>query len=380
MTLKHILLTFAIALVPAFIHADGVDDEHFLDSVEHPTQDLIMQKLQKKPWTLDKYVTLPKFGGYIIANYKYDSSKGKSNTFDFRNIRFYVDGTVFRDFKYRVQMEISGNPGGSGKGVRVIDAFIDWTHFKEFGVKLGEYKRCFTFENPMNPWDICGGEYTQLTRNMAGMSTELYPGNIASGGRDVGLQLHGNLIHNKAKGFSYLHYQAGVYNGQGINQKDADKEKDWIGTVQVQPVKHWFIGVFGWHGSYYGLNGGSNKPQYSQYFSRWAVGTTYEGEKLSVRAEYARNHNTYPDKVVADGWNLIASYNVWRWIKPFVRYDAYRSDAATWKTLNTIYGVGVNLKPHKNLMLQLQYNYIHNNATVVDKDYHQIWTMAYIRF
>lgn len=362
-------LCFALPSVASHFGEDTQED-HFIDGYDHSLQEAITEKVGAKPWKLDEYVTVPKFGGYIVGSFKYNSADG-NNSFDLRMLRLYVDGTVFRDFKYRVQMEVAGNPGGNGTGARIVDAYIDWTRWKTFGIKLGQYKRCFTFENPMNPWDICGEDYSQATKIMTGMTTDMYPGGNASGGRDLGIQLHGELFPDTRDGHSYLSYQLGIYNGQGINQSDKDKEKDYIGNLQFQPIKGWKIGIFGWHGSYH--NG-----TFSQYFNRWSLGTSYESSKLSLRLEYVRNHNTYPSTQVSDAWNIVAGYQVWRWLKPYVRYDAYRADADGWNTLSTIYSLGLQARPHKNLQFQLQYNHVYKNASHMATN--QLWAMAYLRF
>lgn len=383
--LQKIFSALAIALcATSSAMADGIDNEQFLDGYDHSLQNYITQRLSNsqsqassqgqdsKKWKLDDYVTIPKFGGYIVGSFKYNSADDK-NSFDLRMLRLYIDGTVFRDFNYRVQMEVSGNPGGNGMGARVVDAYIDWTHWKEFGVKLGEFKRCFTFENPMNPWDICGGDYSQLTKYMTCMgNSHLYRNadgtyNHNNGGRDLGIQFHGDLFPAANDGHPQLKYQFGIYNGQGINVSDQDQEKDYIGTLQYQPIKGLLIGVFGWSGSYY-------DGKQSNYFKRWATGISYEG-LFSARAEYARNIFYQGGK--SDGWNVILGYNVWRWLKPYVRYDAYRSDM-TMNSLSSIYSVGLQARPHRNLQFQLQYN--HQYQKLTHSATNQLWAMAYIRF
>jgi hypothetical protein len=273
-------------------------------------------------------------------------------------------------------MNVSGEPGTTSSA-RVIDAFVSWQKWAPLGIKMGEFKRCFTFENPMNPWDIASGDYTQLTKNFAGMSGDFYKGGTNSGGRDLGIQLYGDAFKVGKTQHYLLHYQAGIYNGQGINTSDKDKEKDYIGTIQFQPIKGLYLGVFGWSGSFY------NGTQ-SNYFKRWAAGVSYEG-LFSARAEYARNIfadgaalNGFGQK--SDAWYIRMGIPTWRWLRVNLGYDAYRKDMSTWTSLNSIYSLGLQARPHKNLQFQLQWNYCHNNASNVDKDYHQLWAQAYIRF
>ena len=368
-------------------------NEEYQDGYDHSLQNYITEKISqlkdkqdekvkegKKKWKMADYVTVPKFGGYIVGTYKYNSQEGKNggDGFGLRYLRLYLDGTVLKDFKYRVQMNVSGEPG-SKNSARVIDAFISWQKWAPLGIKLGEYKRCFTFENPMNPWDIASGDYTQLTKHFTGMGGDLYQGAANSGGRDLGVQIYGDAFKVGKTQHYLLHYQAGIYNGQGINTSDKDKEKDYIATVQLQPLKGLYVGVFGWSGSFF-------DGAQSNYFKRWAAGVSYEG-LFSARAEYARNiyadgADTHGLGQKSDAWYIRMGIPTWRWLRVNLGYDAYRKDMSTWTSLNSIYSLGLQARPHKNLQFQLQWNYCHNNsnASNVDKDYHQLWTQAYIRF
>ena len=393
MKARHMLLALLATAFSLNSNGQLAMNEEYQDGYDHSLQNYITEKITqyqdkqnekpqegKKKWKIADYVTVPKFGGYIVGTYKYNSQEGKNggDGFGLRYLRLYLDGTVFKDFKYRVQMNVSGEPGTTSSA-RVIDAFVSWQKWSPLGIKMGEFKRCFTFENPMNPWDIASGDYTQLTKNFAGMSGDFYKGGTNSGGRDLGIQIYGDAFKVGKTQHYLLHYQAGVYNGQGINTSDKDKEKDYIATVQLQPIKGLYLGVFGWSGSFH------NGTQ-SNYFKRWAAGVSYEG-LFSARAEYARNiyadgADTHGLGQKSDAWYIRMGIPTWRWLRVNLGYDAYRKDMSTWTSLNSIYTLGLQARPHKNLQFQLQWNYCHNNsiASNVDKDYHQLWAQAYIRF
>lgn len=391
MKARHMALALLATAFSLNSNGQLVMNEEYQDGYDHSLQNYITEKITqyqdkqndkpqegKKKWKIADYVTVPKFGGYIVGTYKYNSQEGKNggDGFGLRYLRLYLDGTVLKDFKYRVQMNVSGEPG-SKNSARVIDAFISWQKWAPLGIKLGEYKRCFTFENPMNPWDIASGDYTQLTKHFTGMGGDLYQGAANSGGRDLGVQIYGDAFKVGKTQHYLLHYQAGIYNGQGINTSDKDKEKDYIATVQLQPLKGLYVGVFGWSGSFF-------DGAQSNYFKRWAAGVSYEG-LFSARAEYARNiyadgADTHGLGQKSDAWYIRMGIPTWRWLRVNLGYDAYRKDMSTWTSLNSIYSLGLQARPHKNLQFQLQWNYCHNNASGVDKDYHQLWTQAYIRF
>lgn len=393
-------LKFVVPVICAFVFslpssAQLAANEEYLDGYDHSLQTYITERLARpaghagrasvgkpeaKKWKVADYVTVPKFGGYVVTSYKYDNrdSKDGGEGFGLRFLRLYLDGTVLRDFSYRVQLNVSGEPG-TKNGARIVDAFVAWQKWKAFGIKLGQYKRCFTFENPMNPWDISNGDYTQLTKHFSGMGSDLYKGAANNCGRDIGVQFYGDAFPIGKTHHCLLHYQAGVYNGQGINNTDKDKEKDYIATLQLQPVKGLYFGIFGWSGSFYdGVQ--------SNYFKRWSAGVSYEG-LFSARTEYARNiyaagADTKGIGRKSDAWYIRFGIPAWRWLRVNCGYDAYRSDMTSMSSLNSVYSLGLQARPHKNLQFQLQWNYCHDNAgtIVAEKDYHQLNAQAYIRF
>jgi len=333
--------------------------------------------------TVTKWVSAPKFGGYFIGSYKYSDRDGAHNGdgFNVRLVRMYVDGTILRDFNYRIQMEYS-------KTMHLKDFFIEYARFKEFRVKVGQFKRAFTFENPYNPFDVGLGDYAQVTKRLSGFSD--YVGaeyNGSNGGRDLGLQLQGDLFPMR-DGHRLIHYQAAVFNGQGINTADANGKKDWMGTQQIVPVKNLYIGVFGWKGTYK-ANGVTAER------NRYAVGLKYETSQWTARAEYA-HHVGYKisdyaldgngrQQLVeghsngrADGWYMAVGAPCTKWLKVYVKYDAYRETASN-NSLKSIYSICPNIDLHKNLKFQVQYNYVHDK-TVADRNYNEIWAQAYVRF
>lgn len=380
---------------------DSPQDESFLGSdKEWSVQDKIMEN-RKTSWKRSDIASVPKFGGYIIGSYKYDSGQEKNfgDGFGLRLIRLYVDGTVMKDFKYRLQMEVNGTP-------HVKDATIEWVHWKFLQLKAGQFKRCFTYENPYNPWDVGVGDYSQAVKKLAGMGDRC--GEASMGGRDLGFQLQGDLLKSKKDGHYQLHYQAAVYNGQGINKKDEDKMKDFIGTIQWSPVKHLSLGVFGWWGTW--DNGKTDMAHKVLDRRRFALSAKYENPDngWSARAEYIRSFGhkssdwvqktdpNNPDKTIwgwsakslsqrgggdkSDAWYVTVGAPVWRWIKVYGKWDVYR-DYMTWNTMHSIYSASLNMQPHKNLMLQLQYNFNDDRTAAAPRRYYnQAWAQMYIRF
>ena len=309
------------------------------------------------------YTTGPKIGGYVIAKYTLTDQDGqnKNSGLSQRLFRVYLDGTILNDFKYRVQIQ------ANNASFHMKDYFVEWAHWKEFSVKIGQYKRAFLFENPYNPWDVGFGDYSQIIKKFSGMGD--YCGESSSnGGRDQGIQIQGDLLPMSADGHRLIHYQLQLMNGQGINTADANSRKDIIGTLQVQPIKDLYIGAFGWKGDYV-------KDTLTIGRDRWAVAAKYEHNSWSARAEYA--HSSGKNISEADGWYAAVGVPVNDWFKLYAKYDVYRSKATS-ETMKSMYCIAPNFQIHKNLMLQLEYNFVDNKPT--SSHWNEFWAELYVRF
>ena len=306
-----------------------------------------------------------KFGGYIMTKYSISDRSGqKSNGgFDLRFVRLYLDGRLFNDFYYKVQMEVNGAPGND-KGPRIVDAFIEWQKFAFFKVKMGQFKRPFGFENPYNPINVGLGSYSQATLKLASINDRC--GEHKSSGRDLGVQLQGDLF-KAPDGHHWLHYQVGFFNGQGINHTDKDKHKDLIGGLWISPVKNLSIGGFGWNGKYTNESykyDEANPQLPSVKRVRWGVGLKYE-DKWTVRGEYMSSVGGVTTSASAadrsDAWYATLGVPVAKRAKVYARYDCYR-DAKTWNSLITNYGLSGNYTLGKNYVFQLNYTFTDNRA------------------
>ena len=70
------------------------------------------------------YTTGPKIGGFFIGKYTYTDQDGQhgGNGLSQRMARFYVDGTILNDFKYRVQVQVNN------ASFHMKDYFVEWAH------------------------------------------------------------------------------------------------------------------------------------------------------------------------------------------------------------------------------------------------------------
>ena len=251
------------------------------------------------------------------------------------------------------------------------DFYVEWAKYTAFSVKMGQFKRAFTFENPMNPWDVGVGDFSFLVQKMAGMGDRLGEANM--GGRDLGIQVQGDFLPIGNDNHNLVHYQLGVYNGQGINLTDADKKKDVIGTIQLQPIKGLKVGVFGWKGNWIDGKGVDWKRE------RISTGLDFNRDNWTVRAEYATAIAGEKEQSGgADAFYVTAGVPLQDWFKVYLKWDEFRS-AATSSTRHDMYSACANFRLHKNLNFQLEFRH-HNDKTLASANYNDLWFQTYIRF
>lgn len=345
-----------------------------------------------------------KFSGYVMSQYQYTGQDSKeSNSFNIRMVRMALEGRLMKDFYWKVQLQANGNTSDLGSSPRMVDAFAEWQKYEAFKIKAGQFKRPFTFENPMHPITQGFMGYSQNVSKLAGFSDRT--GEHASNGRDIGVQIQGDLIKNAA-GRNLLHYQVGVFNGQGTNHKDVDQRKDVIGGIWVSPVKGLRIGAFGWTGSsarkgtwdvtdanhnVVKNEDGSVKTQKgvrSLSKNRYAFSAEYAANDWTVRSEYIHSQGygftksltsgketdcnvNYAAGDQADGfYALMIAPVISKKLYAKARYDLYRP-RAEWGTSRTQYEIGVNYWIGKSIMIGAEYARI-NDRSLAKPDYNMI--------
>ena len=354
----------------------------------------------KKEVKLSDIVSKPKFSGYMIGNYNATfQDDNNSNTFSIRLIRLVMTGRILNDFEYKIQGQVNGNSSTFGESPRIVDMSLEWLKHKEFRVKIGQFKRPFTYENPMNPIDIGFNSQAQVVQKLAGLSAGT--GDQSGSGGDLGVEVSGDLLPN-SEAPTTLHYEVGVFNGQGINRKDVGNQKDVIGGVWVSPIKGMRIGGFGWVGSYArtgywsdGMIEESGTRKVGRY--RYAISAEYKDADWQIRSEYIHNTggafkttaNTssdlkdcnYNEKLgdSADGVYVACVAPIIRGkLRAKARYDLYRP-AGSWDSAKTIYKAGINYLFCKNIEIQTEYSFV-NDRSLAKHNYSMADVQFSVRF
>jgi hypothetical protein len=346
--------------------------------------------------------------GYGMIQYQYSDQEGaKSNSFNLRMARISLDGRVANDFYWKAQIQFNGNTSTLGSSPKVVDLFAEWQKYNFFRVKIGQFKNPFTFENPMNPIDQGFMGYGQVVQKLAAFSDR--SGMHSSNGRDIGLQFQGDFLKN-SNGRNLLHYQIGVFNGQGINVKDVDEQKNIIGGLWVMPIQGMRIGAFGWTGSYArkGTWTATNEQSgleeqksgiRSLQQRRYAFSAEYLTNDWTFRSEYIHsqgmafkkslvntndatstdcNVNTAIGDEAQGVYALVIAPIIKKKLHAKARYDMYQNngDASTQKTQ---YEIGLDYEFHHNMQIGGEYAFIHDR-TASDKNYDMVDVEVCFRF
>ncbi len=353
------------------------------------------QNKEKKTIEIPQWIKNIKFSGYGMLQYQamdpykkgVDENgnaileKNSSNSFKLRLARFILDGKI-GDFDWRAQIQGTNATGPGQPTVQLVDLYAEWRKYPEFKVRAGQFKRAFTFENPTHPITQGWYSYANVINALSGFGDRT--GEKSSGGRDIGIQISGDLFPN-ADGRRLLHYQVGGYNGEGINQKDKDNKKDIIGGLWVMPIKGVRIGAFGWTGTKGELTGtfvpdgwyyNGFKPETSSNSvviksarkNRYCLSAEYDKDEYTFRAEYLHSQGwgsnlDLGDK--ADGWYAFGIVPIIKSkLHAKARYQTYRISKEWGSSVNQI-ECGLNYFFTKNLEMHLEYSHV-NDRNLAD--------------
>jgi len=255
-----------------------------------------------------------------------------------------------------------------GPNSKLYELYGEWSPSKAVNVRFGQFKVPFTIENPISLSRI---ETIHPSRSVSAMSggggdfNQWNPdgSSVSKSGRDAGLQLSGFLFPEK--NFFRVEYYAGLFNGTGMNTKDNNNHKNFVGTVYAYPLKTLKFG-----GSIYS----GKLPVYLQEQGRlpgdnfntthWTVGAEYKGVRFSGRAEYiAANdggvkRNGYYGLLV---WKFVP--NQW---EALGRYDCYNKDTQLKNSTLNDFTFGVNY--YLAYLTRIQINYIYSDNQAVGKN------------
>jgi predicted porin len=164
--------------------------------------------------------------------------------------------------------------------------------------------------------------------------------------------IQGDLWNN------WLHYQLALMNGQGINLKDQNKNKDVVGNLMVKPLKWLSVGGSFIQGKGHALAAGNMVPGIAQgddyTRNRWAAGATVETKPVSLRSEYLKGKD---GGVKSEGFYAVASFHlIPNKADAVASYDYFNGNKSLGNQ-QTNYVAGVQYWFYPKCRLQLQYTF-----------------------
>ena len=374
-------LTWLIALLITTICTASAETSAEVEEVQVTTEKATVE--------VPAWVNNIKFSGYGMLQYQGQDPEGNhSNTFNLRLARFILDGKI-GDFDWRAQIQGTNATGPGQPTVQLVDLYAEWRKHPEFKIRAGQFKRAFTFENPTHPITQGWRGYADVINKLSAFGDRT--GEKSSGGRDIGIQFAGDLFPN-ANGRRLFHYQVGIYNGEGVNQKDMDNRKDIIAGAWIMPIKGVRIGAFGWTGSRGGMLDPITGEKRSIDKNRYCFSAEYDLNEYTFRAEYIHSQGwgaaspgnnvreiDYSKGDKADGWYVFGIVPIVKSkLHAKARYQTYRNQKG-WATSVNQVECGLNYFFTKNLELHLEYSHV-NDRNLAKHNYNLIDAELDFRF
>ena len=371
---------------PVLDPAQGLDP---LTAEEVATLEAMEATQEKATIELPAWVKNIKFSGYGMLQYQgEDKENAHTNTFNLRLARFILDGKI-GDFDWRAQIQGTNATGPGQPTVQLVDLYAEWRKYPEFKIRAGQFKRAFTYENPTHPITQGWRGYADVINKLSAFGDRT--GERSSGGRDIGIQFSGDLFPN-ANGRRLFHYQIGIYNGEGVNQKDMDNRKDFIAGAWVMPIKGLRIGAFGWVGSRGGMLDPITNETRSIEKNRYCLSAEYSVDEYMFRAEYIHSQGWgakspgnnvreiyYANGDKADGWYVFGIVPLIKGkLHAKARYQTYRNQKS-WSTSVNQLECGLNYFFTKNLELHMEYSHV-NDRSLAKHNYNLVDVELDFRF
>jgi hypothetical protein len=282
--------------------------------------------------------------GYAQAGYTRNDAGDTNNNFDIKRIIFMAEGKITNDWLLYFMYNFNG--GGT-----LLEMYTDYRILPGLSARLGQFKAPYTIENLLSPTVVelidC---YSQATNYLAAVGID-DPLRGSTTGRDLGFMLFGNLLSG------YLTYNVGFFNGQGINNKDKNSNKEFIGNLMVNPARWLSVGgsFTTGKGNAIGLSDANPEIRTGEDYSRdrWAVGAVVKTKPVSLRTEYLGGKD---GKVRSDGYYATASVHVCPKFDIVASYD-YLNKNKDLGMKQTNYVAGVQYWFYPRCRIQAQYTY-----------------------
>ncbi len=224
--------------------------------------------------------------GYAQGGYTFTHKGGKNtNTFDIKRVLFWANARITDRWSFLFMHDFSSV---------VQEFYTDYrlTRNKALTVRLGQFKNGLSLENPLSPTAMEAIDvYSEGVTFLTGCGSDPLMG--VQYGRDLGLSLFGETNDGK------LRYELEVMNGQGINRKDGNNTKDFIGRLEFRPVKGLNLVATGQIGRGHNILTDGKTSVYNPTIvngqnykrNRWTAGFEYKSKAFNAHGEYLEGYD-----------------------------------------------------------------------------------------
>lgn len=291
--------------------------------------------------------------GFLHFRYQQFEDSARNDGFDLRRARLDLRKNIHNLWDFRLQLDAAGG------GVRVFDAVIRYHPIEEFSATVGQFKIPFSAESIEQAVKLNFINRSQAVEALVARGKDVLGNN---NGRDIGVQVSGNLF--KVNNKQLIDYYLGVFNGQGINVSDANKNKDVCGRLVVHPIKNLAIA-----GSIYVGYDQFLNEQHNSKRNRTGFDITYTANKWSLYGEYVGGNDAGINK---EGFAASATYFIYKKkLASAFRFDYYDNNTIKPDSYSIWYIAGLNYYVSNTIMLMANYDFrTEENARVANDLFH----------
>ncbi|MDH3255631.1 MAG: OprO/OprP family phosphate-selective porin [Acidobacteriota bacterium] len=237
-------------------------------------------------------------------------SDGEDSSFFIRRARLGARGVLTDRIGYRVMVALDGtNSDTLASDVRTFDAYVDVSLTDSLQLRAGQYKYTFDREGRRS-----AAALPLITRSRVANALAGRLGQAGGAFRDVGVELNGSA--------SQWSYTLGVVNGNGINKRDNNNDKDVYLRASVEPFSGLNLGAGLFEGTSV-ITGAESDEQIV------TIDAMYERGPLAVMgafysASYSRREAV---DVEPEGFYLVSTYRVRPRVELALRYQDFDQDS-----------------------------------------------------
>ena len=288
-----------------------------------------------------------KIGGYAMLLYQYNEAENIHDVHP-RLAFLRIEGTLGTKFRYFLLPNFVS--------FQVFEFYGEWMFSSALNLRVGQFNVPFTLENPISLTVLESIRNTRTTASLAGMSSDV---GVQTSGRDIGIMASGSFL--KMNDIDFLHYWIGCFQGTGMNTRENNKQKDFAGTLAIQPMKGLRIAGTLYRGTaLYTLD--ENATPTNNKRNRWGLSTDYQSDRFYARAEWL--NGTDADTKKSGIYGTALWYFIPEKLNLFGKIDRFNIDKSTTATA-TDYIIGGSYYFYPRCRLQL--NYVHSQ-------YSKTWT------